>query len=159
MRVEALFYRVSPGIMNRIALRASQYAVSNPKPEFWRSVLCFLLLALHFCTGPNSPLAKGEYSGLPEGGGLVPAIITNPNTHLPKTNISEILTYIIFERIHLSIQKQIVSPAARFADFQCFMQTSVRRGPSFCSRPKGSKSLVKVILQPASRFFLSGTHP
>ena len=40
-----------------------------------------------------------------------------------------------------------------------FVFASARRGPSFCSRPKGSKSLVKVILPPASRFFLPGTHP
>ncbi len=49
--------------------------------------LRFLLLDLHLCTGPNSPLVKGEYSGLPEGGGLVPAATTTRNPHLPKTNI------------------------------------------------------------------------
>ncbi len=59
---------------------------SDSKPESRFSVLCFLLFAFHFCTGPNSPLVKGEYSGLPEGGGLVPAN-PNSNPHLPKTNI------------------------------------------------------------------------
>ncbi len=74
----------------------SGFSICHIRPKAGVLALCpslrFLLLALHLCTGPNSPLVKGEYSGLPEGGGLVPA---NPNSknHLPKTNISKILTY------------------------------------------------------------------
>ncbi len=215
--------------------------------------LRFLLLDLHLCTSPNSPLVKGEYSGLPEGGGLVPAATTTRNPHLPKTNILKQISKPIrlpdphsvpcllsaweikltgnknvlkghlnsarpmpmtdfYRSLYMKqIQNIAFSAFQHCRPYNCiaffdelpwpglfclhsprgcarasltpgysniippgflfplpfsssallifFVLASARRGPSFCSRPKGSKSLVKAILQPASRFFIPGTPP